>query len=278
VLLAACGGDDDDTQSRSTTTAMGGDGSTPPSADTSLVAAVVSSDLYVSDDSQRFAFILREQDGAFASTGDAVITMKAPNGSVSQPTAATLHSQGLPEKRGIYVVQAQFAQAGVYDATVTANDEEIPLPFQVAAASKAPPVGAVAPAAASPTTTDTMDVDPLCTREPVCPLHDRSLDDLVGKGRPVAVMFATPALCQTAYCGPVLDTLLPFRDQYPNVDFVHVEIYKDTTATDVVPAVTEWGLPGEPWLFGIDAQGRVAGRLDGAFATDEIDALLTQLA
>jgi hypothetical protein len=85
-------------------------------------------------------------------------------------------------------------------------------------------------------------------------------------------------LCQTRFCGPVLDQLLPLSEEFADrVDFVHVEIYRDTTGQEVVPTVEAWGLPSEPWLFAIDATGTITDRLDGAFATDEIEAMLTQL-
>jgi hypothetical protein len=144
-----------------------------------------------------------------------------------------------------------------------------------------PPVvrAQTAPGAASPTVADPMGVDPLCTREPDCGLHETSLAALVGAGTPVAVLFATPARCQSQYCGPVLDELLTQVDgPGKRVAFVHVEIYRAETGVALVPTVEAWNLPSEPWLFGIDAAGVVVDRLDGAFGADEIGALVARLA
>lgn len=268
LLFAACGGDDD---------AKGTSGTTADSHD--LVTGVLSSDLYASNDPQRFAFVVRQQSGGYASGAPATISMKAPDGSQTSAAQATLHTKGLPGKRGVYVVKAPFPQTGVYYATIKTQGETLELPFQVKAKAEAPAVGTAAPTVASPTTADPLGVNPLCTRKPACPLHSKSLADVIGKGTPVAVMFATPALCQSQYCGPVLDTLLPYTKQYAGkIEFVHVEIYTDIKATDVVPTVSAWNLPGEPWLFGIDGQGKITARLDGAFASDEIETLLAQLA
>ena len=144
---------------------------------------------------------------------------------------------------------------------------------------EAPIAGEQAATAASPTSTDPLGVDPICTRDPQCPLHDRSLDTLVGRGRPLAVLFATPARCQSQYCAPVLDALLPLVDAYRDrVDIVHVEIYKDLRSSDLVPTVEAWNLPGEPFLFGVDAGGTITARLDGAMGTDEMRTLLESLA
>jgi hypothetical protein len=92
-------------------------------------------------------------------------------------------------------------------------------------------------------------------------------------------MFATPARCQTRYCGPVLDTLLPLVPKYQDrIDFVHVEIYKNNQTTDVIPTVSAWGLEGEPWFFGVDGTGLVTARLDGAFDETEMRGVLDGLA
>jgi hypothetical protein len=92
-------------------------------------------------------------------------------------------------------------------------------------------------------------------------------------------MFATPALCQSQYCGPVLDELLdvmaPYQQQ--GVTMVHVEIYASTRGATLAPTVEAWGLPSEPWLYTIDATGVIRDRLDGAFATNEVTAALDRL-
>jgi len=122
-------------------------------------------------------------------------------------------------------------------------------------------------------------VKPICTRRPQCPLHEVSLADVIGTGTPVAVMFATPALCQSMYCGPVLDELLAVRSRYEDrITFVHVEIYASTTGATLAPTVAAWGIESEPWLYTVDGTGTIVGRLDGAFGREEIVAQLDDLA
>ncbi|MCU1426029.1 MAG: hypothetical protein JWL83_29 [Actinomycetia bacterium] len=238
----------------------------------------MSSDLYASPEPQRLAFIALTQNRRFASRAPATVAIKPPGGVLGPYAAAPLHRDGLPTDRGVYVVQPVLAKAGVYSATIKTAGQTIELPFQVQPKPHGPAVGSIAPAAASPTTTKPLGVKPLCTRKPMCPLHSRSLDEVIGKGRPVAVMFATPALCQSAYCGPVLDTLLPIVTRLQDrIDFVHVEIYRDMTGTNVSPTVTAWNLSSEPWLFAVDPTGKIVSRLDGAFASDEIETVLRQL-
>jgi hypothetical protein len=105
-----------------------------------------------------------------------------------------------------------------------------------------------------------------------------SLDTTIGAGKPVAVLLATPALCESRYCGPVLDDLLTLTDQYKDrITFVHVEIYTNLSGNETTPTVQAWGIETEPWLFGVDATGNVVSRLDGAFGHDEQQKLLQRL-
>ncbi len=210
--------------------------------------------------------------------GPASIAIKPLHSPIGPYVPAPLHRSGLPKDRGVYVIDPVLSKPGVYTATVKIDGSAVQLAFQVQAKPVVPTVGDQAPTAASPTFAKPLGVKPICTRTPMCPLHKLSLADLIGKGRPVAVIFATPALCQSQYCGPILDTLLPFATRYAEqIDFVHVEIYRDLTGTTVSPTVDAWNLSSEPWLFAVNPEGKIVDRLDGAFASDEIDALLHQI-
>jgi hypothetical protein len=193
-----------------------------------------------------------------------------------------LHSRGLPKRRGIYTADVTLPQAGPWLGVVQVKKDgkrqNASLAFQVQESAKAPVAGQPAPRAASPTAANPLGVDPICTRNPPCPLHDVSLDTAIGAGKPVAVMLATPALCQSRYCGPVLDDLLTLTDQYKDrITFVHVEIYTNSSGNETTPTVQAWGIQTEPWLFGVDATGNVVSRLDGAFGHDEQQQLLQRL-
>lgn len=278
VLLAACGGSDgesDGSERGSATTGGDGDTTTLPEF-TSVAAGIVSSDLYAGPDPQRFAFAVVAKEG-FASGAPARVAIAPPGGDPTEFVDATARGEGLPEFRGVYTIDATFDQPGTWLGTLEYGGEQSAFFFAVHEKPQTVVIGQPAVVSKSPTVADPLGVDPLCTQDPPCPLHDKSLDTLVGGGRPIALLFATPARCQTRYCGPVLDMLLPMQEEYPGVDFVHVEIYKDLTSEDVVPTVTDWHLPSEPWFFGIDAEGAVTARLDGAFDAAEIRSVLDGL-
>ena len=91
------------------------------------------------------------------------------------------------------------------------------------------------------------------------------------------IVFATPKFCQTAICGPTLDTIKEIAPSYPDVTFIHVEVFTNLDDVDnlaVVPSVTEWGLPTEPWIFVVDANGLVAARFEGVVTGEELAAVL----
>lgn len=125
------------------------------------------------------------------------------------------------------------------------------------------------------------DVAELCTREPACGMHDVSLDDALAQGLPVVLQFATPAYCQTAVCGPSVDTLEQVRTSHDwgDVVFIHVEVFRDAGETLAQP-VQDWGLQSEPWLYLIDGDGRIVERADGPLLTleDQVAAMVEQLA
>lgn len=248
--------------------------------DARLEWGLLTIDPYASPNPQRFGFALETRKRGFASGPKAEIAFAY--GARAKPKApysrATLHAKGLPKKRGIYTVEAMFPQAGSWQATVKVNGQRITHAFTVQEHAQAPAPGSPAPRVPTPTVTDAMGVDPICTRNPPCPLHQQSLSEAIGGGKPVAVMFATPALCESRYCGPVLDDLLTLVGQFQDrITFVHVEIYTSLDGRNTLPAVQAWGLPGEPFLFGVDATGNVVARLDGAFGHDEQQQLLERL-
>ena len=269
LLLAACGGSGNGDSG-------GGDSS---GTGEGLSALLLASDLYASPTPQRIAFALSD-GGKFASGPAARLAFGAQGESPGRPVETVLHARGLPKRRGIYTAEVTLPQAGPWVGVVeVAGDREASLAFQVQDTPAAPIAGQAAPRAASPTVANPLGVDPICTRNPPCPLHEVSLDTVIGAGKPVVVMLATPARCQSQYCGPVLDDMLTLVDQYRDrVTFVHVEIYRSLTGTDLVPTVEAWGLQTEPWLFGVDAAGNVVARLDGAFGHDEQQELLQRVA
>jgi hypothetical protein len=124
------------------------------------------------------------------------------------------------------------------------------------------------------------DASRLDTRRPVA--KDLLADDLakvVGK-RPVVITFATPLLCQSRVCGPVVDVVEQVKASAPkNVAFIHQEIYNDNEVNKGLrPQVTAWRLRTEPWTFVIDRSGRISTRFEGAFSVGELQRAVAKVA
>src|SRR5256714_1178705 len=117
------------------------------------------------------------------------------------------------------------------------------------------------------------------TRVP--PATDLLKDDfakVVGK-KPVVITFATPLLCASRVCGPVVDVVEQARaSTKANVAFIHQEIYNDNQVNKGFrPQVQAWHLPTEPWTFVLDKKGRVTTRFEGAFSVGELQRAISKV-
>ena len=119
------------------------------------------------------------------------------------------------------------------------------------------------------------DVSQIDTRDAAVDMHDVDFADVVGK-KPIVLLFATPRLCQSRVCGPVVDIAEEVKSERgDDADFIHMEIYKDNEIDQGCrPQVRAWQLPTEPWVFTIDRRGKVAARLEGAFSARELNAAI----
>ena len=130
-----------------------------------------------------------------------------------------------------------------------------------------PDVGEAAPKVATDTIGSVKgDEELLDTRTPPSDMHRSSFADVVGK-KPVALLFATPQLCQSRVCGPVTDIALQMQAKYGSeVEFIHQEVYVDNDPkAGLRPPLQAFRLPTEPWLFVVGADGKITARLEGSF-------------
>jgi hypothetical protein len=191
---------------------------------------------------------------------------------------AARHAEDLPSP--YWPLQLELATAGIYRLVVDTGDGVADASFSITdpAQISIPKPGDQMVAVETPTTANAQGVDPICTKEPICPLHDVTLTEALGTGQPVAFLIATPAFCQTAACGPVLDVLLSQRDAFPDVAMVHAEVYTDTTIETTTEAVNAYQLTFEPVLFLAGADGVIRQRIDSIFDAAEVGAALQALA
>jgi hypothetical protein len=123
------------------------------------------------------------------------------------------------------------------------------------------------------------DVGSIDTRQPPDDMHNDDFKDVVGK-KPVVLVFATPLLCQSRVCGPVVDIAEDVKHTDPDakdVDFIHMEVYNKNDANKGYrPQLTAFHLQTEPWLFVFDKSGRISTRIEGAFSKEELQAAIAK--
>ena len=184
---------------------------------------------------------------------------------------------------GVYAAPVTFTEAGLWEVSIKGADDEVgAVLVEVGTDSPVPDAGDPAPPSATLTGSTPDELAAISTDpDPDPGFYDLSIADAVDNGRPTVVVFATPAFCQTAVCGPTIDIAKQAADGRDEIDFVHVEPYdvERARANDLQPveAMFEWGLASEPWIFVIDEQGTVTARFEGIVGQDELEAALDDL-
>lgn len=139
-------------------------------------------------------------------------------------------------------------------------------------------VGDKAPKVSTPTGESVGgDLSKIDTRQPPSSMHNADLKDVLGK-KPVVLIFATPALCQSRVCGPVVDVTEQVKDEVGDgVEFIHMEVYENNTPPKLRPQLTAFGLESEPMTYLIGKDGVVQERIEGAFGVEELKAAVERL-
>lgn len=231
---------------------------------------------------QRLPFTIATPEGPPARTGPPSLTVQLRNGDrvVGDPIVLTRHEDGTPI--GYYPLVTAFDTVGTWSITTQLDGNESTQSFMVQSPSSVPLLQPGQPMAVveTPTFDDARGVDPICTRTPVCELHDRTLAEAISRNAPIALLISTPQFCQTGVCGPVLDLLLEQRAEFPTVQFLHAEVYEqpngggDPASRGLTPAVSAFGLSFEPSLFVASSNSLITTRLDNIFDRGEIRSAL----
>lgn len=183
----------------------------------------------------------------------------------------------VPDVRGLYKFDMEIPGPGTFQITLEGD-----------AIGEPPPVGLIAvedptvmlPGDQAPLsetrTTQTHEIAEITTDpDPEPSFYEMTVAEAVESG-PSVLVFATPAWCTTQTCGPLLDQVKRLSAAFPALTYVHVEIYENIDAASfedlvTVPAVVEWGLPSEPWVFVTDQDGVVTAAFQGVALDSELE-------
>jgi hypothetical protein len=304
VLLAGCGGDDDDSAAPPPAAKAedfpSAQGKTLAQLRAELgnggpVLAPSVSQLTTGDN--RFGFGLFDRSRAqIADAAVAVYVAPAGGGPASGPYTARYESLEVRPQyqsrqtstdpdaaRSVYVADIPFKKAGQYDVLgiarvgnrlVAATSAAPGLQVVSAGDDPIPGKGDPAPRIHTPTEADAGgDLASIDTRIPPSSMHANDFADVVGK-KPVVLLFATPQLCQSRVCGPVVDVAEQVKADMggDDVEFIHMEVFRDNDiAKGLRPQLSAFNLQTEPWVFAFDKSGKVAARLEGAYSVAELE-------
>jgi hypothetical protein len=245
----------------------------------------------------------------------AVVTLRFfdladPSATPRGETTATYYGQRLPA--AIYVAYPTFDTPGAWGVEVTTrlSGQDTPsvsrLRLEVREQSAAPNVGQRAISVKTPTAALVPDPSQLSsgTVEDLS-MYQISLDEALTNGKPTAVLFATPAFCRTAVCGPSLEVMQGLQKTYgERINFIHIEVYRhpfgesfqaqeevfkklaeenrapteEERTAGLSDGMRAWSLPSEPWLFLIDAKQTIVARYEGGITQEELTPALEKLA
>jgi len=297
VALAACGSDDAEDGSPTVfPTSSDPAGNVPEEVRTDLNVVLAVSDLVVGKNN--LAFGLTDKDDQPVRLADAKATfffqvdgtnwqavssadaiLSAPGvGEEVQHTHADgeqhLHG-GEDDNRVVYFAPVAFDKAGPWGLVVQATlpdgtKVESNVGFLVQDQSELRVPGDEALPSDNLTMADVDDIKTIDSGDPPNDMHDIKIKDALANGRPLLVVFSTPAFCLSRFCGPVTEEMDLLHDQYKDsVDFVHVEVWLDFNKQELNPTAAEWlqrsdGGLTEPWVYLIGKDGIIYDRWEGA--------------
>ena len=197
--------------------------------------------------------------------------------------------------RGAYSTEFNFDRPGRWRLDVTVDDADFSgatqLEVEVLEQSAVPGIGSRPPLSQSKTLDEVDDIAQLTTDyEPDLDLYRISVADAIESPRPAVIVFASPAFCVSATCGPQVDAVTELKEAYRGrADFVHVELYDrpeeiqgDLSRAELAGPVREWGftdLPewfNESWVYILNDAGLVEQRFEGFATLTELEAALQQ--
>jgi hypothetical protein len=198
---------------------------------------------------------------------------------------------GQDADRAVYYANVGFDRAGSWGLAVEAIMKDGKrgtgtLLLQVAEKSTVPAIGEKAPLSDNLTKHDVANISEIDSGDPPNDMHDHKIKDVIAAGRPLVIVFSTPAYCTSAFCGPVNEEVEDlFEDYKERVDFIHIEIWRDRLANPPVlnPTAKEWllrpdGGLAEPIVYVIDKNGVIYDRWEGPVARNIMETSIKAVA
>ena len=259
-------------------------------------AVIITTDLAVGPNRMVFGLVDREGMPVRPAEAQVKAVYLDPQGKTSKVRATSVaHFQEWPVGgQGVFTTQLSLDKPGFWQLKVetsTAGGTAINAEgaFEVKTNSDTPKVGQPAPRSSTLTLDSLKDINELGTitsaKPPDPDLYRMSVDEALDSGKPLVLVFSTPAFCVSATCGPQVEVVSQVKEKYKDrVNFIHVEVFENPHQIEggrpvrgTVPAVKEWNLPTEPWTFVIDGEGLVRAKFEQFTTAQEIEAALLEI-
>src|SRR4051794_1414043 len=266
----------------------------PPNVASDLIPIPVSTELVVGPNRMLVNLITKQNEPLASATRP--VQLRLYN-LAADPAQAKVDTQAtfLPTiegRPGLYRANVAFDAAGDWGLETITTEQDGShrsgrMVFTVLEKGSTPGIGDQAPKSTTPTATTPDEIAHISTdTRPDPDFYKLSEADALAQHKPFVIVFATPAFCRTAMCGPTLDIIKSAAAGYKDkLTFIHVEPYQLTyTNGQLQPVLTEdnlpipvdatniWGLPTEPYTFVVDSSGKVTAKFEGIVAPDELRA------
>ena len=259
-----------------------------PAAETGGVEVILATTV-LRTGTQRVAFLLASGTAPVRAPQATVRTSFLDGDAAGETATAKFHEWPFGT-RGSYVTPLAFPQAGEWRLDVETDAGDARIDVRVDETSVVRDVGQIAPFSDTKTLRSAGgDLPSITSHYRADPaLYEVSIAESLFSGRPTVAVFASPAFCTTATCGPQVDAVSELRQAYPDAaDYIHVEVYDnpqeiqgDLSLGVLSPHLAEWGIDqvpdyrNESWTFVIGTDARVAARFEGYATLSELEAAL----
>ena len=265
-----------------------------------MIPVIVSTQQAVGPNRFVFSFIDPKTNLPAASPDRTVSVAFIPPGATDPGTAVpATFVWAIEGSRGDYVANTTFPVAGDWKAVFVTQApnkpaEAIGVGFDVLDKASTVGIGQPAPSTTNPVAADVGGNLAMISSDahPDPAFYQTTVADALAAHKPFVLVFATPAFCTSAQCGPTLDRVKAAAAAAPkDVAFINVEPYKLAYADgklqpvldaqgqlQTVDASNQWGLVSEPWIFTVGADGIVKGSFEGVVGDAELTAAIADIA
>ncbi len=243
---------------------------------------------------QRVAFLLTTQTGLVKDSNVVFTPVYVPENAPGD-AIATRFNEWPYGTRGTFAAEVDFDRPGQWRLDIVAEGPDATgwavQHVEVAESSPVPAVGSVGPLSENKTLEEFRDLALITTDySPDEGLYQVTIREAVESPLPAVVVFASPAFCTSATCGPQVDTVSDLSAKYKGqAHFIHVEIYDnpdeiqgDLNKARISPVVGEWGMSrlphwlNESWTFVLTSDGLIQDRFEGFATLDELEESLLE--